>query len=86
MLEYTPQILRDYLVSGLNYAGCRVLDMGLVPTPVNYFSNYIDIEGKYRTNASIMITGSHNPKEYNGFKITLEKAPFFGEDIYSYGR
>jgi len=43
--------------------------MGLVPTPVNYFSNYIDIEGKYRTNASIMITGSHNPKEYNGFKI-----------------
>ncbi len=78
-------ILRDYLVSGLNYAGCRVLDMGLVPTPVNYFSNYIDIEGKYRTNASIMITGSHNPKEYNGFKITLEKAPFFGEDIYSLG-
>jgi phosphomannomutase/phosphoglucomutase len=78
-------ILRDYLVSGLNFAGCRVLDMGLVPTPLNYFSNYIDIEGKYKTNASIMITGSHNPKEYNGFKITLEKAPFFGKDIYSLG-
>ena len=79
---HSPTI-RDYLVSGLNFAGCRVLDMGLVPTPLNYFSNYIEIEGKYKTNASIMITGSHNPKEYNGFKITLEKAPFFGKDIYS---
>ncbi len=34
-------ILRDYLTSGLNMAGCKVLDMGLVATPVNYFSNYI---------------------------------------------
>ena len=78
-------ILRDYLISGLNYAGCKVLDMGLVPTPINYFSNYIEIEGRYRTNGSIMITGSHNPKDYNGFKITLEKNPFFGKDIYSLG-
>jgi phosphomannomutase/phosphoglucomutase len=77
-------ILRDYLTSGLNKAGCRVLDMGLVATPVNYFSNYIDIEGR-RTNASIMITGSHNPSEYNGFKITIDQAPFFGEDIYALG-
>jgi len=77
-------ILRDYLASGLNAAGCKVLDMGLVATPVNYFSNYITHDG-IETDASIMITGSHNPSEYNGFKITMDKAPFFGEDIYALG-
>jgi len=77
-------ILRDYLTSGLNKAGCTVLDMGLVATPVNYFSNYIDHDG-LETDASIMITGSHNPSEYNGFKITVDKAPFFGDEIYALG-
>ncbi len=77
-------ILRDYLTSGLNAAGCTVLDMGMVATPVNYYSNYIDLDG-LRTNASIMITGSHNPSEYNGFKMTLDKSPFFGESIYALG-
>jgi phosphomannomutase/phosphoglucomutase len=77
-------ILRDYLTSGLNAAGCKVLDMGMVATPVNYYSNYIDFDG-ITTNASIMITGSHNPSEYNGFKITLDQSPFFGEAIYALG-
>lgn len=77
-------ILRDYLTSGLNAAGCKVLDMGMVATPVNYYSNYIDFNG-ITTNASIMITGSHNPSEYNGFKITVDKSPFFGADIYALG-
>lgn len=77
-------ILRNYLTSGLNKAGCIVLDMGMVATPVNYFSNYIEHNG-VSTDASIMITGSHNPSEYNGFKITMDKAPFFGSDIYSLG-
>ncbi len=77
-------ILRDYLTSGLNAAGCKVLDMGMVATPVNYFSNYIDFDG-LTTHASIMITGSHNPSEYNGFKITVDKSPFFGEAIYALG-
>ncbi len=77
-------ILRDYLTSGLNAAGCKVLDMGLVATPVNYFANYISHDG-IETDASIMITGSHNPSEYNGFKITVDKAPFFGEQIYALG-
>ncbi len=77
-------ILRDYLTSGLNAAGCKVLDMGMVATPVNYYSNYIDFDGM-TTNASIMITGSHNPSEYNGFKMTVDKSPFFGEDIYALG-
>jgi phosphomannomutase/phosphoglucomutase len=77
-------VLRDYLASGLNASGCQVLDMGMVATPVNYFANYIDHNG-IKTDASIMITGSHNPSEYNGFKITLDKAPFFGDQIYALG-
>lgn len=77
-------LLRDYLTSGLNAAGCRVLDMGMVATPVNYFSNYSEFDGM-KTDASIMITGSHNPSEYNGFKITVDKNPFFGEAIYALG-
>ncbi len=75
-------ILRDYLTSGLNASGCIVLDMGLVATPVNYFSNYQEV---FDLDASVMITGSHNPSEYNGFKITLNKSPFFGQDIYALG-
>ena len=75
-------ILRDYLTSGLNAAGCKVLDMGMVATPVNYYSNYIDFDG-ITTDASIMITGSHNPSEYNGFKVTVDQSPFFGADIYA---
>lgn len=78
-------ILFEYLVAGLNAGGKKVLDMGLVPTPVNYFTNYQEWDG-ITPSASVMITGSHNPSEYNGFKITIDKAPFFGEDIYALGR
>ncbi|WP_304546053.1 phosphomannomutase/phosphoglucomutase [Sulfurimonas microaerophilic] len=78
-------ILFEYLVAGLNAGGKKVLDMGLVPTPVNYFTNYQEWDG-ITPSASVMITGSHNPSEYNGFKITIAQAPFFGEDIYALGR
>lgn len=77
--------LKNWLASGINHAGLKVLDMGMVPTPVNYFSNFVDFNG-LSSNGSIMITGSHNPPEYNGFKITINKDPFFGEQIYSMGR
>lgn len=77
-------ILFEYLVHGLNAGGKKVLDMGMVPTPVNYFCNYNEFNGVIAS-ASVMITGSHNPSEYNGFKITINKAPFFGEDIYALG-
>ena len=78
-------ILCENLTSGLNKAGCTVLNMGMVATPVNYFSNFQTFDG-LTPNASIMITGSHNPSEYNGFKVTIDKKPFFGEDIYAVGR
>jgi len=78
-------ILFEYLVQGLNAGGKKVLNMGLVPTPVNYFTNFQKWDG-ITPSASVMITGSHNPSEYNGFKITVDKAPFFGEEIYALGR
>ena len=77
--------LRDWLSCGINKTGLEVLDMGLVPTPTNYFTNYEEIDG-YSADGSIMITGSHNPPQYNGFKITLDRKPFFGEDIYALGK
>jgi phosphomannomutase/phosphoglucomutase len=78
-------ILHDWLTSGFNKAGVKVLTMGLVATPVNYFANYQTFDG-ITPSASVMITGSHNPPQYNGFKITIDKRPFFGEDIYALGR
>lgn len=77
--------LKGWLSSGINNAGLEVLDMGLVPTPANYFANFTDFDG-LKSDASVMITGSHNPPEYNGFKITLDKDPFFAEEIYALGR
>jgi phosphomannomutase/phosphoglucomutase len=78
-------ILFEYLTAGLNAGGMKVLGMGMVPTPVNYFCNYQEFGGVTAC-ASVMITGSHNPSEYNGFKITVNKLPFFGESIYALGR
>ena len=76
--------LFQYLSAGLSSAGLKILDIGLVPTPNNYFTNYTDFDG-ITPSGSIMITGSHNPPEYNGFKITINKLPFFGNNIYSLG-
>jgi len=78
--------LSDWIVSGMNAANVIVLHGGLVPTPINYFCNFnsFQVGGKQIVPAgSIQITGSHNPPEYNGFKITIDKRPFFGEDIYA---
>ena len=81
--------LFNWLCSGFVAAKKKVINIQLVPTPVNYFTNYQSLRlenGQEVTpNASVMITGSHNPPEYNGFKITVDKSPFFGEDIYALG-
>ncbi|OPA78015.1 phospho-sugar mutase [Campylobacter pinnipediorum subsp. pinnipediorum] len=69
--------LFKFLLSGINKAGgIEVFDIGLAPTPVGYFSVYADF-----FDANIMITGSHNPKDYNGFKITIKKDSYFGKDL-----
>jgi phosphomannomutase/phosphoglucomutase len=69
---------RDALAAGLNSTGCDVLDVGLVPTPLLYFAvNTLPVDG------GAMITGSHNPPQYNGFKIGLGKTTFFGPQIRS---
>ncbi len=61
---------------GLLDAGCNVVDLGVCPTPVTYFSAFVlNVEG------FIMITGSHNPPEYNGLKLGMGKTTLFGDEI-----
>ena len=68
--------LRDALVKGLLASGCDVTDIGVVPTPVLYYSaQYLQSGG------AIMITGSHNPPEYNGFKTVCGTGTLHGETI-----
>ena len=75
-IRHSTQRLKNDLIEGLLSTGINVYDMGVLPTPLNYFSLYhTDIKN------SIQVTGSHNPKEYNGFKISFNKKPFFGKDI-----
>ena len=80
---HSPELF-GYLTSGLNKAGCEVLGMGMVATGVNYFATYQEFDGE-KNDASIMITGSHNPSNYNGFKMTIAHRPFFADDIYVLG-
>ncbi len=69
------------LCEGLNAAGCDAVCIGLGPTPMLYFSVY-----ELGCDGGVMITGSHNPPNYNGFKMMLAGAPFFGADIQALGR
>ncbi|EEU7821104.1 phosphomannomutase/phosphoglucomutase [Campylobacter upsaliensis] len=80
--RYSGDELFAYLVSGLNKAGIKVYDIGLVPTPLGYFSLYEGLQ----FDANIMITGSHNPKDYNGFKITIDKESFFGAELKEFSK
>lgn len=71
------KIIFEWLVSGFISNDIRVCDIGLVPTPVAYYSVFACSEIK----CSLMITGSHNPPDYNGFKITINQNPFYGEQL-----
>jgi phosphomannomutase len=73
--------LEAALADGLAQAGIDVLRIGLGPTPMLYFAvNTEHVDG------GIMVTGSHNPADYNGFKLMLGKKSFFGPDIQRLGR
>ena len=66
----------DGLIAGLNDSGISVIRIGVCPSPLTYFSIF-----HYKTDGGIMITGSHNPAEYNGFKICLGTDTLHGEQI-----
>jgi phosphomannomutase/phosphoglucomutase len=68
--------LRDALVRGLTESGVDVVDIGIVPTPLLYWALHHEAVG-----GGIQITGSHNPPEYNGFKMCLGTASLHGADI-----
>jgi phosphomannomutase/phosphoglucomutase len=68
--------LVDSLSQGLQASGRKVIDIGQVPTPVLYYATH-----KLGTGAGVMVTGSHNPPEYNGLKMVMDGKTLHGEDI-----
>ena len=71
----TPDLI-NFFKEGVLSTGVDVINIGIVPTPVNYFSLFeLDVA------ASVQITGSHNPPEFNGFKLSLHKKPVYGDQI-----
>jgi len=65
-----------HLVEGLRDGGVDVENIGIGPTPLLYYSTFI-----HQVDAGIMVTGSHNPSDYNGFKFIFNQKPFFGAHI-----
>ena len=66
------------LISGLKAAGIEVTDCGMIPTPLLYFATHsLNIPNGF------MVTGSHNPREYNGIKMIISGSPLFDKDIYA---
>ena len=75
-------VLEAALIEGLHASGCDVVQVGMGPTPMLYYAeaSMEDVQG------GIQITGSHNPANYNGFKLVFMGRPFFGADILELGR
>lgn len=68
--------LAQRLSAGLRAGGCNVIDIGMVPTPVLYYATH-----KLKTGTGIMVTGSHNPPQYNGLKMLIDGNTLFGDGI-----
>ena len=75
-------MLEEALVRGINDSGLDAVRVGMGPTPMLYYAEASaeDVQG------GIQITGSHNPANYNGFKMVFQGRPFFGDDIKELGR
>jgi len=73
-------MLEEALVRGLNDSGIYAVRIGMGATPMLYYA-----EATQQVDGGIQITGSHNPANYNGFKMVFQHAPFFGEDIQKLG-
>ena len=71
----TPDLI-NYFKEGVLSTGVDIINIGIVPTPVNYYSLF-----KLGVAGAVQITGSHNPPEFNGFKLSLHKKPVYGEQI-----
>ena len=74
-------LLEASLVDGLTDAGADVIRVGLGPTPMLYFSVH-----RFEADAGVMVSGSHNPPDHNGFKFLTSAGPFHGEEILRLGR
>ena len=71
----TPALINQFK-TGILSTGVDVINLGILPTPVNYFSMF-----HLGVSSAVQITGSHNPPEFNGFKLSMNKKPVFGSDI-----
>ncbi len=75
-VRLSSERIREEIEDGLLSTGCNVIDIGIVPTPLLYFT--LSYYGK---DSGVMITASHNPKEYNGFKLCYNRMSLYGKDI-----
>jgi len=74
-------MLQSSLIRGLNEGGIDVIQIGMGPSPMLYFAtHYLDVDG------GMQVTGSHNPADYNGFKLLLKGRSVFGQEIQAIGQ
>ncbi|MBQ5497369.1 MAG: phosphomannomutase, partial [Acetobacter sp.] len=74
-------MLEEALVQGAVECGLKIMRIGCGPTPMLYYASVA-----LQSDGAIMVTGSHNPPDYNGFKMILAGKPFFGEQIRAMGQ
>ena len=77
-VRLSTDTLLENLTQGLLSTGIDVISFNKLPTPLSYYSLHCK---SINVDAAIQITGSHNPSNYNGFKLTYDSKPFYGEDI-----